>query len=342
MNGHPEVAALLAYFPTVYQPSRIRALQNAGGYSGAQFWKLDTASGPCCLRRWPQETSRNRLNWIHEVVVQANAAGLREIPVPLINAQGKRLTHWQQHDWELAPWMPGRANFHQEPSDEKLVAALHVLARFHLATAQFRGPPRCVSQTPPGLQQRLQRLRQFQQLDATTFAQALADIDWPGWLPRAKRVRLLFDCVHSQICTELSQASHRQVPLQPCLRDIWHDHVLFSGNRVTGLIDFGAMRMETVAGDLARLLGSLAGDDPQRWQLGLTAYEEVRRLEAAERVLIAIYDRSAVALSGMNWLWWLAIERRQFENREAILKRLDDNADRLARLAAGDSPHSAD
>ncbi|MEE3367892.1 MAG: phosphotransferase [Planctomycetota bacterium] len=342
MNGHPEVAALLSYFPTAYQPRRIRALQNAGGYSGAQFWKLDTASGPCCLRRWPQEASRTRLNWIHEVVVQAAAAGLQEIPVPLVNAQGKRLTHWQQHDWELAPWMPGNANFHQEPSAEKLVAAMHVLARFHLATAQFGDPLRRSSQTPPGLKQRLQRLKQFQQVNATTFAQAVAGIDWPGWLPRAERLRLLFDRVQSQICSELSQASHRQVPLQPCLRDIWHDHILFSGNRVTGLIDFGAMRMETVAGDLARLLGSLARDDPQRWHLGLTGYEEVRRLEAAERALIAIYDRSAVALSGMNWLWWLAMERRRFENREAILRRLDDNASRLALLAAGHSPYPED
>ena len=338
MNGHPELAALLAYFPAAYRPSQIRALQNAGGYSGAQFWKLDTAAGPCCLRRWPQEATRARLKWIHEVVVQAGSAGLQEIPVPLVNLQGQRLTHWQQHDWEMAPWMPGTANFHQGPSDEKLLAAMHMLARFHLATAQFGGPSRRPPETPPGVHQRLQRLRQFQEADTTAFSQAVAGIAWPGWFSRAERLRMLFARVQSQIAAELTQAPQTEVPLQPCLRDIWHDHVLFSGDRVTGLIDFGAMRMETVAGDLARLLGSLAADDRRRWQLGLTGYEEVRRLDAAERALIGVYDRSAIALSGMNWLWWLAMERRQFENREAILRRLDENTARLSQLAAGHSP----
>jgi len=338
MNGHPEVAALLACFPAAYQPSQIRALQNAGGYSGAQFWKLDTSAGPCCLRRWPQEANRARLKWIHEVVVQAGSAGLPEIPVPLVNVQGQRLTHWQQYDWELSPWMPGTANFHQEPSDEKLLAAMHVLARFHLATVRCGDSQRRPPETAPGVQQRLHRLQQFQEVNEAAFSQAVAGVTWPGWLARAERVRALFTRVQSQIAAELKQAAQTKVRLQPCLRDIWHDHILFSGDRVTGLIDFGAMRMETVAGDLARLLGSLVGDNPQRWQLGLAGYEEVRHLDAAERALIGVYDRSAITLSGMNWLWWLAMERRRFENSEAILRRLDENAARLAQLAAGYSP----
>ncbi len=66
-------------------------------------------------------------------------------------------------------------------------------------------------------------------------------------------------------------------PLQPCIRDVWHDHVLFVGDDVSGLVDFGAMQPDSVAADIARLLGSLAGDDRQAWTIGLAAYESVQR-----------------------------------------------------------------
>ena len=35
------------------------------------------------------------------------------------------------------------------------------------------------------------------------------------------------------------------------------------------------------------------------------AYESIRPLSKTERALISVFDRSAVVLSGMNWLWWM-------------------------------------
>ena len=77
----------------------------------------------------------------------------------------------------------------------------------------------------------------------------------------------------------------RTWPLQPCLCDVWHDHVLFDGDRVTGLIDYGAMKIDHPAVDLARLLGSLAEDDLAGWTIGLAAYREVRPLSGGEEEL---------------------------------------------------------
>ena len=332
-----ELSALLAHYPTACQPRQIHALGANGGYSGAQFWQLQTAAGPYCLRCWPAAATRVRLDWIHAVLAHAWEAGIGEIPLPVANLRGQTITRWAGNNWELAPWMPGGATYHSAPGEPKLRSAVELLARFHRATARYEFDLENATAAAPGIAQRLQRLRQFQAYDPHKLAEAAARVDWPGWLPRAERLRKLFSRVAARIESELLHASAVRVPLQPCLRDVWHDHILFCGDRATGLVDFGAMRVETVAGDLARLLGSLVDDDSGGWQRGLAAYQRIRPLQASERSLIGVYDRSAVALSGMNWLWWLAIEGRRFDGPDAILQRLDRNMARLEKLAGGES-----
>jgi Ser/Thr protein kinase RdoA (MazF antagonist) len=105
--------------------------------------------------------------------------------------------------------------------------------------------------------------------------------------------------------------------------------VLFTGDRVTGIVDFGSLNFESPAADIARLLGSMALDDAAGWELGLTAYEAVRPLTEVERQLIRAFDESTVAMSGLNWLQWIYLEHRQFENPGRILARLDAT---LARM----------
>jgi homoserine kinase type II len=125
----------------------------------------------------------------------------------------------------------------------------------------------------------------------------------------------------------------QRVPLTPCIRDIWHDHVLFEGNVVTALIDFGALRPENVAADVSRLLGSLVADDEAGWTAGLAAYEELRPLSPIERQLVTAFDASSVLLSGLNWLQWVFLDGRQFNSHATILDRVDANLARLRHLA---------
>jgi Ser/Thr protein kinase RdoA (MazF antagonist) len=118
------------------------------------------------------------------------------------------------------------------------------------------------------------------------------------------------------------------VPLQPCLRDVWHDHVLFQEDEVTGLIDPSAARTDTVAADISRLAGSLIADDRLAWGKAIDAYQSVRPLSREEAALVGILDRSGVLLSGMTWL-----ERRYFECisfTERALERFQRIAARLS------------
>ena len=104
---------------------------------------------------------------------------------------------------------------------------------------------------------------------------------------------------------------------------MWHDHILFQADEVTGVIDFGAMRVDSIATDIARLMGSLVGDDADAWQAGLEAYESVRPLSGEERSLLATLDWANLILAAANWIRWLCLEGRRFEDEKAVQQRIE-------------------
>ena len=139
--------------------------------------------------------------------------------------------------------------------------------------------------------------------------------------PFAELARRSLDCFNrlsATIESELRLASTIPVPLVPCLRDIWHDHLLLTGDVVTGLIDPAACRTDTVATDLSRLLGSLFGDDSAGWDAAMQVYASHRPLSVAESVLVPILDRSGVLLSAMTWLRRRYIEEPPCESAEIV------------------------
>ncbi len=146
-----------------------------------------------------------------------------------------------------------------------------------------------------------------------------------NWLPPVRRAA-------ATVRDELRKAVEVPVALQPCIRDLWHDHVLFTGDEVTGIVDYGALRIDSVAADLARLLGSLVEDDRDAWGVGLAAYQSVRPLAAHESMLLYAYDRANVLLSGLHWLQWVFCRGYTFADPRCVLRRVETNLRRLRRL----------
>ncbi len=379
--------SVLAHYPPDCAP---RAwTKAASGFSGAEVYRLETARGTLALRRWPAEhPSPKRLSWIHSVLTQAVANGFDRLPLPIrtLNPATIERAAWPAsscdtfvsqggHLWELAPWLPGEADFRQNPSPVRLTAAMQALAQLHLSMAGDRpNPP---SQGPlksgpsPGLRARLEQLRRLRfgaavairaaisstpltsglspqacSPGATGSASALAP-QASGLTPPALASTLLtsaheildhFERLAPDLERQLAASVAHPVSLQPALRDIHDEHVLFVGDVVSGIIDFGAMREETVAGDIARLLGSLIGgpakgpgsdsvlgdaaNRPLTWQAGLAAYEAVRPLSDTERELVPLFDQSGLLLGAMNWLEWLFVDGRQFADLARVHERI--------------------
>lgn len=306
-------------------------LPEAGGFSGASLWRIESNGGPLCLRQWPRGfPTKPRLLEIHRVLRSVHHRGLVEVAAPLSTRSGETFVTDHDRFWELTPWMPGEATYHRSPSAEKLAAALQILARFHLAACDA-GPVRVGS--PPGLVARLEQLQTLLAGGCQRLQAAVVRGDWPALYPLARvAAEQLERC--GRLAEPLLAAAHRhRVSLQPCIRDVWHDHVLFTGERVTGLIDFGALREDHVGADLSRLLGSLVGDDAASWEAGLAAYQTIRPLAPAEHELVRAYDRSAVVLSAANWLQWIYIDQRSFPERQRVEGRLASIVRRLEVIA---------
>jgi Ser/Thr protein kinase RdoA (MazF antagonist) len=334
MTAESDYRPVLAAYPAEYQSAAVQDLGSAGGFSGARFWRLTTAAGAFCLRRWPREhPTTERLEFIQAVLWHVDREGCGIVPVPVETRTHAGYVRSGGYLWELAPWMPGRADYLHQPSPAKLSAALAALAQFHAAAESFPLPDPDRSPSP-GVLQRIDQLRTLMGGEIARLAASIRPEVWPGLERPARSLLALFPRVAERVIAQLSAAAELRVRLQPCIRDIWHDHVLFDGTTVTGLIDFGAMKAESVAADVARLLGSMVGDDPRGWQAGLAAYADVRRLTPAELALVKAFDQSAVLLGGVNWLNWIYRQGREFDDQAKIVARLESNVRRLAHLAA--------
>jgi len=182
---------------------------------------------------------------------------------------------------------------------------------------------------PQTILDRQQRWKELQQSGLSAIERSLAtplgnEID-----QRATRLLALAHKALESSQAIQSLAAGPELLLQPAIRDIHRDHVLFTGDEVTGLIDFGAMRIDTPLTDVARLVGSLAGDDREARQFAFDAYAAVRPLSAADRRMIGLLDESGLVLGALNWLIWLYVERRDMGPMEPIVRRLDEMLQRL-------------
>jgi homoserine kinase type II len=330
-----EVQAIVRNFPDAFQPRRIESLGSAGGMSGAQFWRFETQSGKLVLRRWPVEhPTPERLGWIHDVLYHAAGRGIEFVPAPIRTKRGKSFVLDDGYLWELAPWMPGIADYEASPSVEKLQTALVALATFHRAVEGF---PTGASQRAvgaPAIVRRLERLRNLSGGETGELSQSLGNVQWPEF---AQLARIFFAALPKYLpgaIERLAPLANVPLQIQPCLRDIWHDHVLFTGSRVTGIIDFGAVDIDTPATDVARLLGSLVGDDAAGWRAGLDAYSAISPLSAEEETAVRALDASGTILAGCNWIRWIYVERREFEEPTRILNRFERIISRCNSLDA--------
>lgn len=304
------------------------SLGNRGGFSGAQLWRVEGKNQQCCLRAWPPDgPSLDRLSQIHDRMRQAVRAGLPFVPVLFTTNEGATAVDCAGRLWDLTAWLPGHATFRPRPTPDKLAAACTALALLHGAWAARIS----VSGPCPAIQRRIETAREWTALLQSGWRPVFASWEADPIHPWAERAWRLVQIHFHQVPLRIAPWIDRVVPLQPCLCDVWHDHLLFEGDTLTGIVDYGGVKLDHVSVDLARLLGSLVGDERQLRSLGLRAYARLRPLSSAEEGLIDVLDVTGTLLGMANWLKWLYRERRSYEDRAAVARRLAALVERVER-----------
>jgi Ser/Thr protein kinase RdoA (MazF antagonist) len=323
----PAALSVLARYPEPVARGTLLPLGNHGGFSGARLWRVEGPVGAFVLRAWPAALPVRDLPALaarHRLMAEARSSGLNFVPAVLPTRDGPTAVLHVGWLWDLCQWLPGVADYHTRPSRARLRAACTALARLHRAWERHAGPP-C---TPcPAVSRRLACLGDWNAILRSGWKP-----DFPTGDPCAERARRAWHLLARQLGEvpgQLDPWRDRAGPVQPCLCDVWHDHLLFEGEALTGLVDYGAVKPDHVAVDLARMLGSLVGDDEEDWSAGLASYRAVRPLSAEEEALARALDRTGVVLGLVNWLRWLYVEQRPFADRAAVARRMGALVERV-------------
>ena len=285
----------------------------------ANFGKSEPLSASFCLRRWPRPNPHpSKLVFIHDVLQHVYATGCQFVALPLKSKSGETLIRLDDHAWEVTEWVQGAADFSNNPNEKRLAASVAALARFHLAAAEWRSTE-FGSQNLQTVTRNLERVPQAMQ----ALSRNTADLPSPDLATMWQIVQQSVPRHAQSLLDQLKPfRSGMNFMIQPVIRDIWHDHLFFLEDKVSGIVDFGAMASDIVSFDLSRLLGSLVGDQPDRFRYAIEVYEQLRPLSPAERDLIPILDRCGVVIGCLHWLKWLAVEQREFESASAVNDRI--------------------
>jgi len=314
----------------------------AAGFSGSQVYMVELPDSPgrFVLKSFHAAASRDHAAFVHQLVRHIRAECSTQLAEVMPALDGDTVViDVDGRLWELSRFMPGVAV--PCPTPAQAAAATTALARLHLATASLPGhAPR--QHGSPGVERRVDQARQLLtrpwQARRAAWSQGgrslLTDDTFAALDDRVATAIAIFNqCGGEMLLARVAAMRRRSCVLQPVLRDVWCDHVLFADARsdeLTAIIDLHAAGIDTPATDLARLMGSWhspAGCEllslMDRWPEAIAAYERARPLSLAEAELIPFLHGTGIVLGLDNWFRWTLEEHRVFPDARRMLDRID-------------------
>ncbi|HEX4607075.1 MAG TPA: phosphotransferase [Urbifossiella sp.] len=288
-----------------------------GGFSGAAVWRgADPRGIPVfALKGWSANFPAHQLRAIH-----ARVALLSHLPfVPRIQAtpEGDTVVEAGGRAWDLTAWADGEPE-RGVPSAARVAAAAAALAAVHAAWR----PTAPVFAACPAVHRRLRVLADWDAARAGRWSERPVG-------PLREVMRRAVERLPRSVAAAraaLQPWATQAVPLQPCLVDVWPEHVRFEDDRVAGLIDFGAVQDDHVATDLARLFAGFPG--PDVFPAALAAYRIAGGHLAEPDAFVRLLADTGVVCAAASWLVRIRAGRVP-PDPAAVAARLGGLLDRL-------------
>jgi hypothetical protein len=316
-----------------------------GGFSGARVWRVKTASEQWVAVRCSELVDAESLDRgiaISRWMIFAREHGCDWAPAlwkvkfsQRAAAAGDYLLLQPDGIWKVEAWMPGLP-VPATPSPTQLQNAFAMLQQLHQTARSWAldeaSRHRCQGKwwsatgrqhfagTAKAAADRSTIAVRRSSRDFSPAAAKDPDSDFrrlAEQLGRVLRQRL------NRLVAQLQSLATASFTLQPVLRDLWYPHVLFSGDHVTGVIDWNAAASDHPAFDYSRLLASWYGPQaihqlPEHWT-------------KLDRRLFEVCLEATLLLSPVTWL-----SRRHCSNavlRPAFNSQMMDRFRRLVEQA---------
>jgi len=261
------------------------------GFSGATVWRGDDSTRPViALKAWPPVFSPTRLAQIHGWM--RRAAHLPFVPAILETANGQTVVAEAGQTWDAEQWMPGMPQ--ESLTGKEIEAVGAAIAQLHAAWRPERTSAVC-----RGVSNRLRLLREWHSGQPAIPAPYCFSPELNSLFRRA--LELVGKLAPTAI-RELETWEGQALDMQPCVRDLRLEHVLFEAGQVSGIVDYGAMALDHPAVDLARFLGECSGDPWENCRDGLRAYRSANgQFDMPDEFVMQLAKSGALG-SAIIWL----------------------------------------
>lgn len=314
-------------WPALQQASQFRPI--AEGLSSSQVWQAQLPNTALCLKAWPKTAmTAQRLTELHQFQGELSAS-LCFIAKIERTMEGATFLKTQEHLWELSSWLPGAPVSASAVILELGQATIRAIAQMHATSQSWN----CQYGSSPAVTQRIEMLQRYQ-VRTTELKLSVERADEPLRTLASQTLRHF----HSSSVRVEAELKRLTAPTELfwVLRDLHSEHVLYENGKVTGIIDFGAARMDEPLVDLVRLLGSFWPEDRNtRHELLLAYFRLMDEVDIRKNTVLLfgkqpqhqqalverykLLDEASTLLSAMQWLQWLVVERQQFASETGTL-----------------------
>lgn len=291
---------------------------NDRGLSKAIVYRIETLAGRYAMKRWPVTMQRDRVQEIHRFQDHLAQAEKSVTPSLVKWSNGDTLLEADGVCWEIADWKLGSPIRNLgEANDEQIRQCADALASLHLQSERYATQEAMIS---PGIKQRCDGMLSAIQPPTDKRRKFLDSISAHNKYLAASVLHDIYlraMCIIPSVLEPVQRLSATPVKCFWIMRDVWRQNILYRENRLSGILDFGASRIDWPGLDLVRAFGTLMFESDPRWSIAISHYLDRRSDDSLAFVDIRAIHRASVALSALQWLDWFAEGQFDWTNRSS-------------------------